>query len=69
MTRLVTFAVPMGRHGVGDTRLVPDAVAARLDDEGALSASQSWPDNPYDVPAAQRPQRPVIKTRRPVARF
>jgi hypothetical protein len=40
----VTFTKPMIPHNVGDRRLVPDAVAARLEAEGAIEP------NPPDFP-------------------
>ena len=42
----VTFTRPMIPHNVGDRRLVPDAVAARLEAEGLIE-----PDPPDFPPA------------------
>ena len=51
----VTFTKPMIPHNVGDRRLVPDAVAARLEAEGAIEP------NPPDFPPVERrrPRRGV----------
>jgi hypothetical protein len=54
----------MAPHGVGDTRLVPDAVARRLQDEGLLSASETFPSAPTSS-APKRPERAVLKPHRP----
>jgi hypothetical protein len=40
----VTFIKPMIPHNIGDRRLVPDAVAARLEAEGLIAP------NPPDFP-------------------
>lgn len=64
--RLVTFGRAVVPHGVGDTRLVPDAVAASLEADGLISASEPWPAAP--APAATRPSRPTLKPRRPASR-
>lgn len=56
--KLVTFGRAMAPHGVGDTRLVPDEVAKRLEAEGALSGVKPWP-----TPVL--PARPVLKLKRP----
>ena len=42
----VTFRKPMIPHNVGDRRLVPDALAARLEAEGLIEP------NPPDFPPA-----------------
>ena len=51
----VTFTKPMIPHNVGDRRLVPDAVAARLEAEGVDRAE------PAGLPALERrrPRRGV----------
>lgn len=46
----VTFARAIAPYGVGDKRLVPDAVAAQLEKDGALSKIEQWP------PVADRPR-------------
>lgn len=62
--KLVTFAGTMSPHNVGDTRLVPDDVAIRLQKEGAISESKTWP--PVAAPPApKKPERPVLKVERP----
>lgn len=43
----VTFIKPMIPHNVGDRRLVPDAIAARLEAEGRIAP------NPPDFPPAK----------------
>lgn len=57
--KLVTFGRPMAPHGVGDTRLVSDDVAQRLQKDGALSASEAWP-----AKGPQRPSRPALAVAR-----
>jgi hypothetical protein len=44
--KLVTFSRDMAPHGAGDTRLVPDDVADRLADEGAVSNVRPFPPEP-----------------------
>lgn len=61
--RLVTFARAMAPHGPGDTRLVSDDVARRLDRDGALSASEPWPAKAAAA-AAQKPRRPILSVGR-----
>lgn len=61
--KLVTFSEPQAPHGVGDTRLVPDDVAARLGRAGVLSAAETWPAG--STPAASKPARPAVKPIRP----
>jgi hypothetical protein len=61
--RLVTFARAMAPHGIGDTRLVSDDVAARLSKDGAISASETWPT--VSAPGAVLPKRPTPKPARP----
>lgn len=55
--QLVTFGKPMAPHGVGDTRLVSDDVAKRLEGEGLLSASETFPARPVRAPP--KPARPT----------
>jgi hypothetical protein len=43
----VTFTKPMIPHNVGDRRLVPDPIAARLEAEGRIAP------NPPDFPPAK----------------
>ncbi len=59
----VTFSQPMAPHNVGETRLVPDAVAKKLDAAGAISASK--PFGPPETAAPQHPRRPKPKIFRP----
>ena len=62
--KLVTFARPVAPHGVGDTRLVPDHEADRLEKAGDISAAEIWP--PSAPPAEPvRPQRPILSPTRP----
>jgi hypothetical protein len=61
MTKLVTFNRMMSPFNVGDTRLVPDDVAAQLEAAGDIEA------NPPDYPA--KPVRaPAPAAIAPVAR-
>lgn len=62
--KLVTFNGDMAPHGAGDTRLVPDDVARTLEREKKISASEDWPP----APAAQKPERPMLKPARPTGR-
>ena len=62
--KLVTFARASAGHSVGDTRLVPDEVAARLLSEEVISGAEQWPPGSLP-PAPQKPRRPVIDVRRP----
>lgn len=41
--KLVTFAQDVAPHSKGDTRLVPDEVAAALEQAGEISSAVSWP--------------------------
>jgi len=65
--KLVTFSAEMKPHGVGDTRLVSDAVAADLEKQGVISSSEPWPAKAAAPAAAvaQKPQRAVLKPARP----
>lgn len=64
--KLVTFAVAMAPFCVGDTRLVPDEVAARLATEEVLSDSQDWPVAAAgEAPSARKPVRPTLRPNRP----
>lgn len=60
--RQVTFAKAQAPFGVGDKRLVPDDVAARLEGEGVISASEPFPPR---ASAPERPKRPALKPERP----
>lgn len=62
--KLVTFGRAMAPHGIGDTRLVPDDVARRLDAAGDLSASEAFPA-PAPVRAPRKPARALPKPTRP----
>lgn len=62
--RLVTFTKAQAPHGVGDTRLVSDEVAARLRGEKVIEGlGEAWPPG-----SAVKPVRPVVQPRRPVIR-
>lgn len=61
--RQVTFAKAQAPFGVGDKRLVPDDVAARLEREGVLSASEPFPPQAALAPA--KPTRAALKPERP----
>jgi hypothetical protein len=62
--KLVTFSQAQAPHGVGDTRLVPDRLAKKLQAEGVLSASVTWPARVEQAP--QKPVRPVVQPTRPM---
>lgn len=55
----VTFVRAMPPHSVGDRRLVPDEIAARLAAEGAIQLNP--PDWPADAPA--KPAKPAHRRR------
>ncbi len=63
--KLVTFARAMAPHGAGETRLLPDDVAASLDAEGALSAVCDWPAGVASA-QARKPRRVVPVITRPI---
>jgi hypothetical protein len=69
MTKLVTFNRAMSPYAAGESRLVPDDVAERLDSEGVLSASKPFPEGAAAVPPPSRvsthlPQRQKYATKR-----
>jgi len=65
MTQLVTFAQPVAPYGAGDTRLVPDDVAADLLEQGLISDYEPFPRRSADEatrePAAK--PAPVVQPR------
>jgi hypothetical protein len=66
--KLVTFARPMAPYCAGETRLVEDAVAARLEADGALSASETWPEvAPDEANSVRAPKRKAVKPERPAS--
>lgn len=71
--KLVTFSKPMAPHGVGDTRLVSDKVAAELHGQGVISDSEPWPPAPakaaHAVRGPKRPERPVVTPERPAGQL
>jgi hypothetical protein len=54
----VTFIKPMLPHNVGDRRLVPDEMAARLERDGRIEP------NPPDWPATPGAQAPSPRLKR-----
>ncbi len=57
--RHVTFAKPQAPHGVGDKRLVSEAVAKQLHDEGVI-ADLGEPFPARHSAKARKPKRPVV---------
>lgn len=60
----VTFSRPIAPYNAGDKRVVPDGVAAKLQAEGALSASEPWPANAA-APAPPKLSRQMFRPERP----
>lgn len=67
--KLVTFSRAMAPHGVGDTRLVPDNVAAQLDEDGMISSSEPWPAQVRPPRQIVKPVRPAVKPVRPMGQL
>jgi hypothetical protein len=55
--KLVTFNRAMAPYQPGETKLVADEIAARLQGEGALSESVDWP--PAAAPTAPQGKLPL----------
>jgi len=66
--RHVTFGKPVPPYCVGDKRLMPDALAKKLETDGLLSASEPWPATAA-APATKKPRRPTPTIERPAGLF
>jgi hypothetical protein len=64
--KLVTFSRNQAPHVAGESRLVPDDVAADLARKKLLSSSTDWPPPAEIARVPEAPVRPILKPARPI---